>query len=115
MSKMTKNFMTSVQGVENVYAQHVPLIMDTVQTVMKGKLAARTHPIVPGSCTTRLHGDTVVPEEIMIFMVGGVTYEEGTKIAEFNMQMKGRVHVILGGSTVHNSTSFLDELRSTSL
>jgi vacuolar protein sorting-associated protein 45 len=114
MSKMTKNFMTSVQGVENVYAQHVPLLMDTIQSIMKGKLNPRTYPIVQGS-TSRPQADQIVPEEILVFMVGGVTYEEGTKIAEFNKQHAGRLQVVLAGSTVHNSTSFLDELKATSL
>merc|ERR1712232_1485028 len=45
----------------------------------------------------------MIPSEIIIFMVGGVTYEEGTKISEFNAQNQGRVQIILGGSTVHNS------------
>jgi len=134
MSKMTKSFITSVQGIENVYSQHVPLVMETIQSIMKGKLSPKTYPIVPGSSSynvsqsTRQHhhhhtgtggpavsAAEVVPEEILIYMVGGVTYEEGTKISEFNKAMKGRVQVILGGSTVHNSTSFLDELKTTSL
>lgn len=114
MSKMTKSFMTSVQGVDNVYAQHVPVVMDTIQSIMKGRLSTRTHPVVAGS-SSFAQPDQVVPEEILVFMVGGVTYEEGTKISEFNAAMKGRVQVILGGSTVHNSTSFLDELKATSL
>jgi vacuolar protein sorting-associated protein 45 len=115
MSKMTKSFMTSVQGVQNVYAQHVPLLMETIQSVIKGKLRRDTHPFVPGSIKS-LPGvppETVIPGEIIIFMVGGVTYEEGTKISEFNQANKGKIQVILGGSTVHNSTSFLEELRMT--
>jgi vacuolar protein sorting-associated protein 45 len=114
MSKMTKNFMTSVQGIQNVYSQHVPLVMDTIQSIMKGKLSARTHPVVPGS-SNRPQPDQIIPDEILIYMVGGVTYEEGTKISEFNEANNGRVQVILGSSTVHNSTSFLDELKATSL
>jgi vacuolar protein sorting-associated protein 45 len=110
MSKMTKSFITSVHGVENVYSQHVPLVMDTLQSILKGKLSTKTHPIVPGSATDA--GDAV-PQDVVIFMVGGITYEEGTKVAEFNQQMKGRMRVILAGSTVHNSTSFLDELKDT--
>lgn len=107
MGKMTKNFMSSVQGVENVYAQHVPLLMDTVHSVVKGKLSPRSHPPVAA------RGDPGVPSELLVFMVGGVTYEEGTKISEFNAE--SRIKVLLGGSTVHNSTSFLDELKATSL
>jgi vacuolar protein sorting-associated protein 45 len=55
----------------------------------------------------------LIPSDIIIFMVGGVTYEEGTKVSEFNQANKGKIQVILGGSTVHNSTSFLEELRMT--
>ena len=52
-----------------------------------------------------------LPQEVLIFMVGGVTYEEATKVNEFNRANAGRVRVVLGGSTVHNSTSFLEELK----
>lgn len=114
MSKMTKSFMSSVQGVDNVYAQHIPLLMDTMQSALKGKLPTKTHPIVAGSAA-RSGMDQITPEEILVFMVGGVTYEEGTKVHEFNQTMKGRAQIILAGSTVHNSTSFLDELKGTSL
>jgi vacuolar protein sorting-associated protein 45 len=115
MSKMTKSFMTSVQGVQNVYAQHVPLLMDTIQSAIKGKLRKETHPFVPGSIKSSpgIPPETVIPGDIIVFMVGGVTYEEGTKISEFNQANKGKIQVILGGSTVHNSTSFLEELRMT--
>jgi vacuolar protein sorting-associated protein 45 len=114
LNKM-KSLMTSVQGVENVYTQHVPLLMDTLQAICKGKLPSKTHPIVPGSAHHVPSGGadpaSIVPQEILIFMVGGVTYEEATKVAEFNA--KGRIKVILAGSTVHNSTSFLEELKAT--
>mmetsp|Transcript_28898 Transcript_28898/g.67586 ORF Transcript_28898/g.67586 Transcript_28898/m.67586 type:complete len:618 (+) Transcript_28898:111-1964(+) len=120
MSKMTKSIISSVQGVENVYAQHVPLVMDTIQSLLKGKLSTRTHPVVPGSARNSAASSQssggMIPDEILIFMVGGVTYEEGTKIHEFNQAMKARgIQVVLGGSTVHNSTSFLDELKTTAL
>lgn len=52
-----------------------------------------------------------MPDEIIVFMAGGVTYEEATKVAEFNKTNPGKVRVILGGSTIHNSTSFLEELK----
>jgi vacuolar protein sorting-associated protein 45 len=115
MSKMTKSFMTSVQGVQNVYAQHIPLLMDTIQSAFKGKLRRETHPFVPGSIKTNsgVPSETVIPGDIIVFMVGGVTYEEGSKISEFNQANKGKIQVVLGGSTVHNSTSFLEELRMT--
>lgn len=112
MSKMTKSFMTSVQGVSNVYSQHVPVLMETIQSVMKGKLKTADYPFVPGSTPSRTQPELAIPSEIIVFMVGGVTYEEATKISEFNEAHKGKIQVVLGGSTVHNSTSFLEELKA---
>jgi vacuolar protein sorting-associated protein 45 len=112
MTKMTKSFMTSVQGISNVYSQHVPLLMETIQLVTKGKLRTDTYPFIRESTRGIAQPELVVPEEIIVFMVGGVTYEEATKVSEFNEVNRGKIQVILSGSTVHNSTSFLEELRS---
>jgi vacuolar protein sorting-associated protein 45 len=111
-SKLMKSFMTSVQGVSNVYSQHSPVLLDTVEGASKGKLSGQTHPLIlsGGGSSTNVEGMTV-PQEILIFMVGGVTYEESTKVNLFNTANVGKVRVILGGSTVHNSTSFLEELK----
>ena len=111
-SKLMKSFMTSVQGVSNVYSQHSPVLMDTVEGAVKGKLRGETHPLVlsGGGSSANVEG-MPLPQEILIFMVGGVTYEESTKVNQFNQANAGRARVILGGSTVHNSTSFLDELK----
>jgi tRNA uridine 5-carboxymethylaminomethyl modification enzyme len=40
-------------------------------------------------------------------MVGGTTYEEAKMIASVNETMPG-VRIVLGGTTVHNSESFLN-------
>jgi len=110
MSKMTKNILTSVQGVSNVYSQHIPVVMDTIQQVMRGKLRTDAYPFISGSSNG--NGPDTIPNEVLIYMVGGVTYEEATKISEFNEANAGRMRIILGGSTVHNSTSFLEELKA---
>lgn len=117
MKKMSKSFITSVQGVQNVYAQHIPVLMDTIQSAIRGKLPTHTHPFVQGSYEAGIQHppEALVPEELLIYIVGGVTYEEGTKVSEFNAANQGRFRVILGGSTVHNSTSFLEELKRTSM
>lgn len=39
-------------------------------------------------------------------MVGGMTYEEAKMIAGVNESMPG-VRIVLGGTTIHNSESFL--------
>lgn len=113
-SKLMKSFMTSVQGVSNVYSQHSPVLIDTIEAAVKGKLKGDTHPMISGSGgrISSLVENLAFPQEILIFMVGGMTYEEATKVNEFNQANAGRIRVVLGGSTVHNSTSFLEELKS---
>lgn len=111
MTKMTKSILTSVQGVSNVYAQHVPVLMDTIQSICRGKLRIDSHPYLVGKPPGAGTGNDPVPEDIIVFMAGGVTYEEATKIEEFNRTNPFKVKVILGGSTIHNSTSFLEELK----
>lgn len=113
-SKLMKSFMTSVQGVSNVYSQHSPVLMDTIEATVKGKLKGDTHPLLSGSGgrTSTFVENLALPQEILIFMVGGMTYEEATKVNEFNEANAGRIRVVLGGSTVHNSTSFLEELKT---
>lgn len=106
MSKMTKSFMTSVQGVSNVYAQHNPVLFDTLQAVSKGKLKQESHPFIVGRGVV-----DEVPSEVIIFMAGGMTYEEAATVNEFNKANTGKIKVMLAGSTIHNSSSFLEELR----
>lgn len=105
VSKMT-TFMTNVQGVSNVYSQHVPVLIDTLNAITKGKLKQDTHPFIIGKGS----GDDC-PSEVIVFIAGGVTYEEATKVSEFNKTNSGKIQVILAGSTIHNSTSFLEELK----
>ena len=111
-SKLMKSFMSSVQGVSNVYSQHSPVLMDTVEGAFKGKLRGETHPLLLSGGGTSVNVEGMpLPQEILVFMVGGVTYEESTKIGLYNEANAGKVRIILGGSTVHNSSSFLEELK----
>jgi len=102
MAKMSHQLKTSLEGVENVYAQHVPLVVETIDLIAKSKLKEQHYPAV--SCVSAAR-----PSAVIVFIVGGVTYEEATKIAELNAS-NPPVKVLLGGSYVHNSTSFLDDL-----
>lgn len=49
-------------------------------------------------------------QDIIIFVIGGVTYEESMAIYNLNIS-NPHVRIILGGSTVHNSSSFLNEVK----
>lgn len=51
------------------------------------------------------------PREVIVFIVGGVTYEEAKTVAELNRRADFPVACILGGSSVQTSTTFLAHLR----
>ncbi|GME38246.1 vacuolar protein sorting-associated protein 45 [Neofusicoccum parvum] len=93
-----------LKGVENVYTQHSPRLEGTLQDLIKGRLRDQLYPFVEGGGTTRDK-----PQDIIIFMVGGATYEEAKMVAQVNASSPG-VRVVLGGTTVHNSMSFLEEV-----
>lgn len=108
MRRMTQNIVSSVGGgVENVYTQHEPVLISTLQNLVKGKLGTREYPIVRRN--HQATGDTGDADAVLVYMVGGVTYEEGAAVAEWNRT--NATKVVLAGSTVHNSTSFLEELQ----
>lgn len=112
-----------LKGAENVYTQHEPLLERTLSSMIKGKLKKSTHPFMdPGdgslpawargestASTNAPMGDTERPQDIIIFMVGGATYEEARLVAEINASTPA-VRIVLGSTAVLNSSSFLDEL-----
>ena len=97
--------LVNLNGVENVYTQHEPLLSATMDYFAKNRqLKDSSYPNV-----MNLTGNK--PNEMIIFLVGGVTFEEATKVAEFNNNNPG-VRITLGGSYIHNSNSFLKEVAS---
>jgi vacuolar protein sorting-associated protein 45 len=98
------NRFKGLKGVENVYTQHSSLLESTLQNLIKGRLKEQQFPFVEGGGTTRDK-----PQDIIVFMVGGATYEEAKMIAGINATTPG-VRVVLGGTTIHNSNTFLEEV-----
>lgn len=93
-----------LKGVENVYTQHSPLLETTLQQLVKGKLREAQYPFVEGGGTTRDK-----PQDVVVFVVGGATYEEAKMVAGINASSPG-VRVVLGGTTVHNAATFMEEV-----
>eukprot|EP00051_Salpingoeca_urceolata_P002056 m.46588 g.46588 ORF g.46588 m.46588 type:complete len:581 (-) comp11870_c0_seq2:255-1997(-) len=99
-----KSVTGGLKGVDNIYTQHSPLLATTLDQLAKGKLKDSMYPYVDRALRDR-------PQEVIVFMVGGCTYEEAKAVAEFNEQNLSTMRVILGGTTVHNFDSFADEVR----
>jgi len=136
LSRLASTVKRSVAGVENVYTQHQPLLTTLLDSLARGKLSRGSFPFVgaeppPGKVST-----------VIVFFVGGATYEEAAKVADINA---GRLviggagapavvapgggaggagggagaaappfRVVLGGSTIHSAKTFLAELQRAS-
>ncbi|OTB08468.1 hypothetical protein M426DRAFT_52066 [Hypoxylon sp. CI-4A] len=93
-----------LKGVENVYTQHSPHLETTLQNLIKGRLREQQYPFVDGGGTTRDK-----PQDIIVFIIGGATYEEAKTVASINASSPG-VRVVLGGTNIHNAATFLEEV-----
>ncbi|XP_077115078.1 vacuolar protein sorting-associated protein 45 [Ranitomeya variabilis] len=102
---ITKQFFKGLKGVENVYTQHQPFLLDTLDQLIKGKLRDNMYPYV-GPSTLRDR-----PQDIIVFIVGGATYEEAQTVYNLNRTTPG-VRIVLGGTTIHNTKSFLEEVQA---
>ncbi|XP_014247541.1 vacuolar protein sorting-associated protein 45 [Cimex lectularius] len=105
VAKITKRFFKDLKGVENVFTQHVPTLKETLEELIKGRLKENVFPFLGSTPPTRR------VQDIIVFMIGGVTYEESLCVYQLNKSSNfGGVQILLGGSTVHNTESFLEEV-----
>ncbi|XP_054856227.1 vacuolar protein sorting-associated protein 45 [Eublepharis macularius] len=100
---ITKQFLKGLKGVENVYTQHQPLLHETLDQLIKGKLKDNLYPYL-GPSTLRDR-----PQDIIVFIIGGATYEEALTVYNLNRTTPG-VRIVLGGTIIHNTKSFLEEV-----
>uniref|UniRef100_A0A2K5SDR0 Vacuolar protein sorting 45 homolog n=1 Tax=Cebus imitator TaxID=2715852 RepID=A0A2K5SDR0_CEBIM len=105
---ITKQFLKGLKGVENVYTQHQPFLHETLDHLIKGKLKENLYPYL-GPSTLRDR-----PQDIIVFVIGGATYEEALTVYNLNRTTPG-VRIVLGGTTVHNTKSFLEEVLASGL
>ncbi|CAI9721269.1 sorting-associated 45 [Octopus vulgaris] len=93
---ITKRFLKGLKGVENVYTQHKPLLHSILDQLTKGKLKESSYPYLgTGQLKDR-------PQDIIVFMIGGTTYEEALTVHCINRSVTG-VRIVIGGTAVHNS------------
>ena len=91
----TQNVFKGLKGVENVYTQHTSRLNALLQDVAKGKLSPQNYPFFEGGTKDRV-------QDLVVFMVGGVTYQEALEVSRFNAIGNG-IRVVLGGTSIHSS------------
>ncbi|XP_028411218.1 vacuolar protein sorting-associated protein 45-like [Dendronephthya gigantea] len=100
---LSRRLFKGLKGVENIYTQHVPLIQEILDNLIKGKLRENQFPYLgPSQLRER-------PQDIIVFMIGGITYEEVLVVHNLNKTVPG-IRIVLAGSTIHNCKSFLEEV-----
>ncbi|KAM3361094.1 vacuolar protein sorting-associated protein 45 isoform X1 [Capsicum galapagoense] len=103
---IARNMARGLKGVENVYTQHQPLLFQTMENITRGRLRDVDYPYVGNHFQ---QARSVKPQEVVIFIVGGTTYEESRSVALQNSTNSG-IRFILGGSALLNSKRFLKDL-----
>ncbi|GAA5985420.1 hypothetical protein JCM10908_006968 [Rhodotorula pacifica] len=120
-----KSALKGLKGVENVYTQHTPHLAETIDLLLKGRLRESSYPYIDGQNVSPQGMSR--PQDIIIFIVGGTTYEEAKTVAQLNAQFAAgqglassvgpagpvsqNTRIVLGGTCVHNSKSFLEMVR----
>lgn len=99
-----------LRGVENVFTQHKPLLESLLGQLTKGRLPRAKYPVMHSRDQSRssFTSENVPPENVVIFILGGVTYEEARLVGEFN-KANPAIRVILGGTEVTNSRRVLED------
>lgn len=112
--KMAKAF----KGIENVYTQHSPLLSETLRLLMNGDLSTQDYPYASEVEAELAHWQGQYkrspPQEVIVFIVGGTTYEESKIVHELNERAESSTRVTIGGTGVINSSLFIEALRRSS-
>jgi vacuolar protein sorting-associated protein 45 len=93
-----------VKGAENVYTQHAPRLEGVLQDLVKGRLRDAAFPFVEGGSTSRDK-----PQDVIVFVVGGATFEEARLVAGVNAGTPG-VRIVLAATGAVNSEMFLADV-----
>lgn len=104
-ASMRQTVRRGLQGATNIYTQHKPYLRELLEDLSKGRLSEQDFPGNDSLGATRMK-----PREVIAFFVGGATYEEALMVAEVNSDRSLGIRTILGGTWMHNSKSFLDEV-----
>jgi vacuolar protein sorting-associated protein 45 len=105
LSKSKKIFSSMFTEIQNVYMQHKPYASIIVDAAFKAKLPAADFPSVAKDANL-----AAKPTNVIVFVIGGATFEEA---ADLSTTYNGEKDcVILGGSTVQNSKSFIADIMS---
>jgi hypothetical protein len=95
---------------DNIFMQHVPRLESVLSELVHGKLSDKAFPVASPYLNNEYNNPALEKaQDMIVFIIGGVTYEEARIVANLNKINKG-VRIVLGGTSIHNTKSFLSEI-----
>ena len=131
--KVISNVISMVKGIndaQSIYTQHEPLLKKILLDLLNKKLSDRTYPYCPDISTIQeiietkdtntsfsITNEKESLADIVIFMVGGATYDEAVVVDQIKRQFAtqnttnpNNLNIYLGASEMINSRSFLQRI-----
>lgn len=99
-----KSVVNGLKGIDNIYAQHRPQLDHIIDQLLKDQLKDTLFPYIDNNIQYKMR-----PQQIILFYVNGATFEESRFVYKRNMTKNG-FQIILGGTTIHSSSSFIKEI-----
>ncbi|CEF69057.1 Sec1-like protein family and Sec1-like, domain 2-containing protein [Strongyloides ratti] len=112
-SEIAKRFIKGFKGIENIFTEHDPYILRILEDIVRGRLTEQSFPYIWNDGYFGVNGKRI--EGIIVYIIGGATYEESAAINLFNLkklQNPSYPKVVLASNYVHNTKSFIDMLSS---
>lgn len=103
--QLFNNFSGSSNEDANAYMQFEPRIKILLDKIKQGKLSDVNFPTIGENSNNPKN----VVREVIVFMIGGVSYEEARIVNEFNLKNDG-FRVVIGGTQTINSKQFMEEI-----
>lgn len=105
VQQVTKMIVQGVKGVDNVLTQYKPSLSQVLEEIRRGYRLKEADFAFSGE---RYKEEP--PRRVIVFVVGGLTYDEALVVDQFNRNHTD-TQVIVGATSMHNFSSFLDEVR----
>lgn len=124
LSELTKRFNSKMDlhrrihdnSTDNVYMQYIPRLSTILTELSNNKLSENDYRFLnKKTSSSRRDLSQPPPQDVILLIVGGITFEESRFVYEFNKTMKdkqeGRMRVVLGGTSIVNTNEYVNFLR----
>ena len=126
LSQMTK-LLGGGKADESIFTRHTSLVVNVLKRLQKGILYENHYTTVFGNkaidedavgdkLSRKMGVDAAalkdIPKDIIMYVLGGATYEEAKAVEDYNRENGMGIKVLLGGSTMLNSQDFIAEIKN---